>query len=181
VIDEQRGLPLEVSAAQRELGTLNVLFQHVVADRMGLNSTDYRCWQALCDAGPLSAGRLAALVGLTTSAMTGIVDRLEKAGLVLRRADPHDRRRVIVEPIQERRTEVGPLYVRLYLAMSKLCDSFSEAELTVIRDFLRSSVVSMRAELVRLQLGGDDGTAGSAEPPDVPAPRESVADEGDRQ
>jgi DNA-binding MarR family transcriptional regulator len=153
-IDDQHGLPLDVSVAQRELSTVNVLFQHAIADRIGLNSTDYRCWQALSDTGPLSAGQLAELVGLTTSAMTGIVDRLEKAGLVLRRADAQDRRRVIIEPIQERRTEIGPLYAPLYQAMSDLFQQYSEYDLTVIRDFLRSSIVVMRAELARLQHSG---------------------------
>jgi DNA-binding MarR family transcriptional regulator len=150
-VDDHHGLTHDVTLAQRELSTVNVLFQHAIAERIGLNPTDYRCWQTLSEAGPVPAGHLAELAGLTTSAMTGIIDRLEKAGLVRRRADPHDRRRVIIEPIQERRTEIGPLYGSLYQSMSSLFEEYNEYDLTVIRDFIRKSIGVMRVELVKLQ------------------------------
>ena len=148
---EQSQLTLDLIAAQRELSTVNVLFQHAVAERVGLNATDYRCWQALTGAGAISAGQLAELAGLTTSAITGILDRLENAGLVTRRPDTRDRRRVIVEPVQERRTEIAPLYASVYRATTKLFSQYDEAEMAVILRFLEQSVEIMRKELARLK------------------------------
>ena len=79
------------------------------------------------------------------------MDRLENAGLVVRRPDAHDRRRVIIEPVQERRTEIAPLYASVYRATTALFNQYDEAQMTVILDFLRQSVAIMREELARLK------------------------------
>ena len=72
------------------------LFQEAAAERLGLNVTDLRCL-AMAHAEPgMSASRLAELSGLTSGAITGVLDRLERAGLLRREADPDDRRRTLV-------------------------------------------------------------------------------------
>src|SRR5918997_6772224 len=76
------------------LSTTTVLFHSAVADRLGVSATDVKCYTILRQTGPLTAGELAERVSLTTGAITGVIDRLERAGLVRRAADPHDRRRV---------------------------------------------------------------------------------------
>src|SRR5688572_19438670 len=79
------------------LSTATILFHAAVADRLGINVTDVKCYSLLRQRGAMTAGELSEKTGLTTGAITGVVDRLEKAGLVQRRRDAHDRRRVIVE------------------------------------------------------------------------------------
>ena len=60
-----------------------------------MNLTDLQCLAILTSAGPVTAGQLAETMGLTTGAVTGVINRLERAGYVLRR-HPADGRRVVV-------------------------------------------------------------------------------------
>ena len=85
----------------------SVLFRQALADRVGLNATDLACAGILSESGRLTAGRLAEVTGLTTGAVTGVVDRLERAGYVRRTSDPEDRRRVIVEPVPGQMDRLG--------------------------------------------------------------------------
>ena len=103
---------------------------------MGVNRTDGRCLDIIDREGPVAAGRLAEASGLTTAAVTAVVDRLAKAGYARRLGDPNDRRRVLVEltPLARERAGViwGPL-AELHQALSK----YSVEELTLLRDFAR--------------------------------------------
>jgi DNA-binding MarR family transcriptional regulator len=81
-----------------ELASMMVLFHARIAEQLGLSGTDHKCLElVLRSAEPLTAGRLAQLSGLSTGAVTGVIDRLERRGLVRRVRDPHDRRKVLVE------------------------------------------------------------------------------------
>ena len=64
---------------------------------LGVNRTDGRCLDVIDREGPVAAGRLAQASGLTTAAVTAVIDRLERAGYARRTADAQDRRRVLVE------------------------------------------------------------------------------------
>ena len=85
--------------AGRGLGNASAMLNHACAERLGLHATDWECVGLLDEARPeaLTAGRLAELTGLTTGAITGVIDRLEAKGFVRRVRDPADRRRVNVE------------------------------------------------------------------------------------
>jgi DNA-binding MarR family transcriptional regulator len=72
-------------------------FDQAVADSIGVNRTDMRCMDVIQREGPVTAGRLAEATGLTTGAITTVLDRLERAGLARRVRDEKDRRRVLVE------------------------------------------------------------------------------------
>ena len=76
---------------------LDGAFDSVAAARLRLNATDLRCINIVENAGGISAGALAVESGLTTGAVTGVIDRLERAGFARRVSDPGDRRRVRVE------------------------------------------------------------------------------------
>jgi DNA-binding MarR family transcriptional regulator len=84
----------------RELSTTSIFFHQAIAGKLGLNVTDTRCFELMSrySQGPLTAGDLARATGLTTGAVTGILDRLEKAGLVERYRNAIDRRKVFVRP-----------------------------------------------------------------------------------
>src|SRR5918997_2875361 len=91
-----------------------VLFNQAVADRLGMNPTDLQCLNMLLEAGPVAAGRLAEETGLTTGAVTGVIDRLERAGYAWRERDPKDKRRVAVHPPPGRgRGESGAAFASL--------------------------------------------------------------------
>src|ERR1700734_2618292 len=87
--------------AMRDASGQGVMYSAVVAERLGINSTDLECLDHVVLRGPISAGALAEATGLTTGAITGVIDRLERAGFARREPDPEDRRKVLVraEPI----------------------------------------------------------------------------------
>ena len=68
----------------RQMSTGAVMFHQAVADRFGLHATDHKCTDLIARHGPMSAGTLAALTGLTSGAITGVVDRLEAGGSPIR-------------------------------------------------------------------------------------------------
>src|SRR6185295_2016536 len=86
------------------------LFDSLVIELAGINRTDWRCLDILGTRGPMTAGQLAEAVRLTTGAVTGVLDRLETAGLVRRVRDTEDRRRVMVELTDEVARQAAPVY-----------------------------------------------------------------------
>jgi DNA-binding MarR family transcriptional regulator len=90
------------------------------------------CMDFLNIEGRMTAGRLAELTGLTTGAITGVIDRLEKAGFVRRERDQGDRRKVFITPVPARMMEIGHFYQLLQRAMHKQSDAYSDAELKVL-------------------------------------------------
>ena len=132
----------------RELGTVSVFLHQAIASKLGLNITDTRCFEFMSRyANPsLTAGDLARATGLTTGAITGILDRLEKAGLVERFRDSADRRKVFVRPRPEALQRVGRLYEGLAAASLKLASSLSTKELQVINDYLERVVQIFRSQ-----------------------------------
>ena len=94
----------------RSLIARAIAVHDVVAASLGINSTDLRCLELLEREERMTPSRLAELAGLTTGAVTGVLDRLESAGFVRREADPDDRRRFIVRPVPERLAAVAAAY-----------------------------------------------------------------------
>jgi DNA-binding MarR family transcriptional regulator len=120
----------------RQLTGTTIMFHQAVADRLGMNVTDHKCADILLRTGPITAGELAEQTGLTTGAITGVIDRLEKAGFVRRAKDPSDRRRVILEPILKgMERQIGPLFESMARGMTALYARYSTRELAIIRDF----------------------------------------------
>lgn len=135
-----------LNQAGRELSTATVLFHSAIAEQFGLNATDWKCADIVARMGPLTAGQLAELTGLTTGAITGVIDRLEQAGFVRRVKDPHDRRKVIIQPIPEREQETYQRFNALLQGYVALLASYSDAELAFILDYvIRSTVVLQEA------------------------------------
>lgn len=155
-----RFAPIEAELRRLVLGI--VLFNHALGERLGLNPTDLQALDLLVENGPIGAGRLASLSGLSTGTITGVVDRLARAGYARRVADPADRRRVIVEPLAERaEAEIAPLYDTLGAAMAEACADLSDADLAVVADFLARIGPINRAAIARL---GAPGPARSDKP-----------------
>jgi len=137
--------------AGRELSTTAVLFHSVVAEQVGLNVTEWKCLEYLELRGPLMAGELAELTGLTTGAITGVIDRLEQGGFVRRERDPHDRRKVIVQPTGEHKQGTIQVFETLMQRYGELFEAYNEQELAFILDYLTRSTAVMAAETARLR------------------------------
>jgi len=127
---------VKLNEAFRQLSAATILFHQAIADRLGMNITDHKCADFLARRGAMTAGDLADYTGLTTGAITGVIDRLEKAGFARRVKDPDDRRRIIVEPlIQRMEQKIAPLFQSMAKSSTDLCERYSTEELSVIYDF----------------------------------------------
>jgi DNA-binding MarR family transcriptional regulator len=135
----------------REIGIATMRYHNTLAARLGLNPTDHRCLDLLHGRTDVTAGDLAEWTGLTTGAVTGMIDRLERAGFIRREAHPSDRRKVVICPVAERFEEVGRLFIPLAQGMAKLRDRFSAAELQVIMDYMNGLAELFRQETERLR------------------------------
>jgi DNA-binding MarR family transcriptional regulator len=153
-----RGAPKRVDPSTdlneefRHLSTVTILFHQAIADRLGTHVTDHKCVDILLRRGPMTAGQLAAETGLTSGAITGVIDRLEKAGFARRVRDRGDRRRVIVEPIADRvLRRIGPLFEPLSRAMTEVSARYTRDELAVVRRFLSEAREVLEGEITRLR------------------------------
>ncbi|MGA7668944.1 MAG: MarR family transcriptional regulator [Nitrolancea sp.] len=120
----------------RRISAQSVMFSQAVAERLGLNPTDLECLGIIGETGALTAGQLAELTGLTTGAITGVIDRLERAGYVRREQDASDRRRVIVQPVLEAAQErITPLFDSISRETTRLISRYTDKELALITEF----------------------------------------------
>ncbi len=148
------------------------LYDDAVAERMGVNRTDLRCVDTLERRGTMTAGALAEASGLTTGAVTFLLDRLERAGVIRRVRDTEDRRRVLVELVPDAALHAYHLHKPMIADMRELARHFRMDELSTIRDFLcqARSVYELHAPLLRGAAPGPDrAPAGvQADPPGGP-------------
>jgi DNA-binding MarR family transcriptional regulator len=121
--------------AMRRSSAQGVLFGQAVANVAGISGSDLECLDFLNLEGRVTAGRLAEVTGLTTGAITGVVDRLEKAGLVRRERDEADRRKVFIVVVPEATATIGQFYVPMQQAMHKVWSRYSEEELRLLLRF----------------------------------------------
>jgi DNA-binding MarR family transcriptional regulator len=130
-------LTQELLVQFRYVSANSVMFSQAVAEQVGIHSTDTECLDFLLLNGPATAGQLAAFTGLTTGAVTAMIDRLTKAGYVQREHDQADRRRVIVIPDQEKiYQDIAPHSMPMGTALEAVCAGFSEDELEIVARFI---------------------------------------------
>jgi DNA-binding MarR family transcriptional regulator len=137
----------------RHFSTSVVLVHQALAERLGLTGGDHKYVDIIQRDGPLSAGELAERTGLTTGAITGVVDRLEKKGFVRREKDPNDRRRVIiratVDPEKER--EIGEEFRAVFGPAWRMMEGYTDEELELILRFMRGHAGAMEEILKGLR------------------------------
>jgi DNA-binding MarR family transcriptional regulator len=133
----------ELEHAVRKSSAIGVIFGQTVANAVGVSSSDLECLDFLNIEGRVTAGRLAELTGLTTGAITGLVDRMEKAGLVRRERDEEDRRKVYVAIVPEALGNVAQYYAPLQKAVTKDWEGYTDAELKLLVRFLTQGYDTM--------------------------------------
>jgi len=138
--------------ATRTLSTQQIMLHQAVADRLSLNITDYKCMDFIAHFGPMTAGKLAELSGLTTGAITGAIDRLEKAGYARRVDNPRDRRSVIVELTWDdtNRKQYEEIFHPLEREMKKMTASYTNGELALFTELTFKVANLLHEETVRL-------------------------------
>ncbi|WP_341538529.1 MarR family transcriptional regulator [Streptacidiphilus pinicola] len=104
--------------------------------RVGLRDADMDCLDLISRLGPLGAGPLAKSAGLHPATLTGVLDRLERAGWIVRERDAEDRRAVRIRAVPERGKEVLAQFAGMNGAVQEICSRYDEEQLGVIADFL---------------------------------------------
>lgn len=138
----------------RKMSMATILFHQAVAEKVGLTGTDHKYLDILLVEGPMTAGRLAELSGLTTGAVTGIIDRLEAQGLVNRVKDKNDRRKVMIQ-IQEDKafSRLGPIFNSLEKELSVYYRKYSVEQLQTILSYLADCTKFFSEKSIELKSG----------------------------
>ena len=138
-----------------------VAFDDALAEHLGLNPTDLRCLELVIADPGLTPSRLAELAGITTGAVTGVVDRLERRGYVTRQPDPADRRSVTIAPVPARTTRVVDALEPLTEAIDGLLGACTPTQRDAIGRFLGAADRAVTDETARLRAGTRGGFVGS--------------------
>ena len=131
---------------------------------LGINRTDQRCMDLIDLHGSMTAGRLAAESGLSTGAVTTVLDRMERAGYVRRVRDTEDRRRVLVELTEEAGRRAGEIWGPIAVEAESFYAGYSDEQLAQLLEFLRQAQEFLarhrgRIESMLADRGGADGSA----------------------
>jgi DNA-binding MarR family transcriptional regulator len=146
--NEERKRSLEeLPRALRTFLSASDAFDEALGNVLGLNATDVRCVDLLDQYGTMTAGALASVAGLSTGAVTFLLDRLERAGFVRRLRDVEDRRRVHVELVPFARTRISELHAGLAEAWRTSAQQFSLSDLQSIIAFLREGAKLYEAQV----------------------------------
>lgn len=142
--------------AIRETGRLfsdaTILMHEAIAQKAGLNSADHKYLGLLIRNGAMTAGEFSKLTGLTTGAITGLMDRLEKKKLAKRQFDKADRRKIIIVPNQENALKLlGPIFNKVQEKMLRLLATLSTSEMEIIEKYMRSATLIMEEVIDELK------------------------------
>ncbi|GAA4491156.1 MarR family winged helix-turn-helix transcriptional regulator [Microbacterium panaciterrae] len=127
--DELRGALRE---ARVQLSVLN----HRVGFGLEVRDTDFDCLDLISIHGPLNPTSLARLTGVRPATLTGILDRLERGGWIVRERDAGDRRAVTVRVLPDRDSDVYGLYAGMNAQFDRICADYDDAQLDTIAGFL---------------------------------------------
>jgi DNA-binding MarR family transcriptional regulator len=139
-------------ALHRALSTAIIAFHEKGARRLGMSAAERKSLGILDQLGVATAGQLAQETGLTTGAITGIVDRLEKAGFARREPNPDDRRSVLIRALRQEKVRklVRPMFESLSRAMADLRSGYSAEELAAIDRYLAGTTEVLRQEIAKM-------------------------------
>ena len=122
----------------------SIQMHEAIARKAGISGTDHKYLGFLIQKGQMTAGELSNLTGLTTGAVTGLIDRFEKKQLVKRQFAEDDRRKVIIKPNTKNIMKLlEPLYKEFRNKSEKLIASFSKKELKIIETYLLKAIEIM--------------------------------------
>ncbi|SFN87826.1 MULTISPECIES: MarR family winged helix-turn-helix transcriptional regulator [Actinomadura] len=149
---ERERMAGELQMAMQRSTVYTVLLHHATASKAGMNVTDAQCVNALTLDGPQTPGQLAQLMGITTGgAITAVIDRLERAGYVRRTRDPDDRRRVIVELVEENVAHFARYFEPIARAFNERLASYTDDQVALLLDWIRHNNAVMPAVIEEIR------------------------------
>jgi DNA-binding MarR family transcriptional regulator len=139
---ERNRLTTGIKRSLRDLSNQIALLNHQVSARLALKDIDLDCLDLISQHGPLSPGEIARRSGVHPATMTGILDRLEAGGWIVRERAATDRRAVQVRALKERTREVVQHYAGMDGSMDVVLAAYDETQLETIADFLSQSTAA---------------------------------------
>ena len=138
----------DVITQMRKLSQLyaytSIQMHEAIGRKAGLSGTDHKYLGFLIEKGQMTAGELSNLTGLTTGAVTGLIDRFEKKKLVKRKFADDDRRKVFIEPNTKNIMALfAPLYKEFRSKSEKLTATFSDKEIRIIETYFSKAIEIM--------------------------------------
>lgn len=146
----RRRLTNRIRDGLRDLSIQMALLNHQVGAHLDLRDADLECLDLISRYGPIGPTALARRAGLHPATLTGVLDRLERGGWVVRTPNPSDRRAILVQVIKEREAEVAQMYAGLGHAMENLCADMADGDLDLIAEFLVRTAQASRTVTDRL-------------------------------
>jgi DNA-binding MarR family transcriptional regulator len=136
----------------RQYSDTSILMHEAIARKAGLSGTDHKFLGLIIQHGEMTAGELSKITGLTTGAVTGLIDRLENKKLVKRQFDKDDRRKVKIVPNQQNTMKLlEPLFKELQEKTLKLISTLSESEIHTIENYFTSAIKIMNETKEKLK------------------------------
>lgn len=131
--------------ASRQYSDASIFMHEAIARKAGLAGSDHKYLGLILQHKELTAGELSKLTGLTTGAVTGLIDRLEKKKLLKRKFSRDDRRKVIIVPDEENAMKLlQPLFEELQQKTTALITSFSSSEMEAIKRYFSEATIIMK-------------------------------------
>ncbi len=146
----------DLGEAFRISGVQDIAFDTVAAESLGINRTDLNCLDIIERHGGITAGQLATEAGLTTGAVTAVIDRLERAGYARRVRDAADRRRVKVEVTPEFIEKAKAIYWPLFEEWQEMMNRFTADELRTMLGFMREGNEVKPRHIERVRRGDSE-------------------------
>jgi DNA-binding MarR family transcriptional regulator len=161
--EDGRARRRRISEAKRRLRDLRIelaVLNHQVGSRVELKDVDFDCLDVITRHGPINPSALARRVGVHQATMTGILDRLERGGWIVRDRAERDRRAVVVRGVPDRQREIVRLYDGMNRSLDGILATYSDAEIDVLTDFLRRCSEAGQAATERLAKDPDGAQSG---------------------
>ncbi|MET3879123.1 MarR family transcriptional regulator [Chitinophaga sp. OAE865] len=126
----------------------SIQMHEAIGRKAGMSGTDHKYLGFLLQQGEMTAGEFSVITGLTTGAVTSLIDRFEKKRLVKRQPDKADRRKVIIVPDTEKITKLfKPLYEDFQSGTEKQFAAFSSEELKVLERYFINAMEMMNHKI----------------------------------
>lgn len=142
---------IKLRKLSQQLAYTSIQMHEAIGKKAGMSGTDHKYLGFLLQRGQMTAGEFSIITGLTTGAVTSLIDRLEKKNLVKRQPDETDRRKVIIVPDTEKIMGLlKPLYEDFQTNTEKLFVTFSSEELTILERYFLNATELMNHKIQTL-------------------------------
>ena len=147
--------PRSANLLGREFSSAVVMFHEAIGQRLGLSAAERKCLDILDRLGPVSAGRIAEHTGLTTGAVTGLIDRLSRAGYLERMPNPADRRGVLItlRPDSPHDKILPSVFGPLATDLAEVASHFDPDQLAAIGEWIARTTEVLHRNTQRISAG----------------------------